>query len=167
MAAGAVDLEFLGHREALAVRGGAELGALAGAPGLPPPELVSRGAKPREARIAVSLLQALQALVLRRQPASGGDVHDQHGLVEQPLESKRGAVESGELEIRGEDVHLVRGVEEVIDEDDDLPRARSSGSPARTMPRRRTRPLPGAPRRRLSTLADSPSGCGRQATRLL
>ena len=80
VAAVAVDLDLLEHRERDAVGGRAEGGDLLGGPGLLGAELIAGEAEDGESLVAVGLLQALEPLVLGCQPAFRGHVDDQQRL---------------------------------------------------------------------------------------
>ena len=95
----AVDLDLLEHRERDAVGGRAELGDLLGAARLLPAELVAGEADDGEAAVSEPLLQPLQAVVLRRQAALGGDVDDQQRLAGQVVQRSRLAVQGGERNV--------------------------------------------------------------------
>ena len=76
----AVHVDLLEQREGHAVGGRAELLDLLRRARLLAHELVAGEADHREATVAVGLLQTLEALVLRRQPALGGHVDHQERL---------------------------------------------------------------------------------------
>src|SRR5690606_16787107 len=56
-------------------------------------ELVARESEHRESAIAVLALQLLELLVLRREPAAGGDVHHEHRAVRVLGEGRRRTVD--------------------------------------------------------------------------
>src|ERR1700722_532625 len=76
----AVHVDLLEHRERHAVGARAELLDLLGGAGLLAQELVAGEPEDTEPLVAVRLLEALQPLVLRSEPALGGDVHEEERL---------------------------------------------------------------------------------------
>jgi hypothetical protein len=80
VAAFAVHLDLLEQRERDPIGGGAELLNLLGRTGLLSQELVAREAEDRESLVGILLLEPLQSLVLRGEPALGGHVHEEQGL---------------------------------------------------------------------------------------
>src|ERR1035441_710655 len=92
----ASDLELLGQREARSVRRRAELLDLFRRAGLLARELVARNPEHREPRGAVTLLQSLKAIVLRRQAALRRDVDDKNRLAVQNCGIDPASVDSSE-----------------------------------------------------------------------
>ena len=125
----AVHLDLLGQRERDAVGGGAERGDLLGAARLLSAELVARHAEDREALVGVLLVHLLEALVLGREAALRGHVHDEERLVLVVVEVERGAVEA------------VEGV--VVDRHGGEPTGGLAASPVRAPRRRRCLPSAG------------------------
>src|ERR1700728_1648055 len=76
----AVHVDLLEQRERHAVGARTELLDLLGGAGLLAQELVAGEPEDTEPLVAVGLLQALQPLVLRRETALGGDVHEEQRL---------------------------------------------------------------------------------------
>src|SRR5690606_19605452 len=97
--AGAVDLHLVEHREGHAPRRRAVVEDLLVGPRLLTHELVAGEAEHREAAIAVLALQRLQLLVLRREPAPGGDIDDEHGASPVVRERRRATIDRTDLDV--------------------------------------------------------------------
>src|SRR5580658_7334644 len=80
VAAVAVHVDLLEEREGHAVGGRAELGDLLGRARLLAHELIAGESEDAEPLVPVGLLQPFQSLVLRREAALGGDVHEEERL---------------------------------------------------------------------------------------
>src|SRR5262249_7275145 len=98
-APGAVHLELREERELDAVARARGLLHLGVAPGLLPRGLVAREAEHAEAARGVARVELLEALVVRREPAPRGDVHDEDDLPAVGAEGARPAVDVAEGEV--------------------------------------------------------------------
>src|SRR5690606_14238733 len=94
-----VDVDLGEHRERHPVVALAELRDLLLVAGLLVAELVAREAEDDQALLAIGVLQLLQALVLRGEPALAGGVDDQHHLAGVRREVGVGAVDRGGVEV--------------------------------------------------------------------